>query len=126
MLAALRRSAPRAATALLVATLLSGCQGSGRGMLRRSAAKEPALMAPDGVIVVAEPAPKAAGWAARHPVLTRPREYYEESGGSTGGMNKVVATGRAAFIGVPSGIAAEIKQMVTGVPAPSRAAAPAY
>jgi hypothetical protein len=126
MRAALRRLAPRAAAAILVATLLSGCQGSGRGMLRRSAAKEPALLAPEGEVVVATPAPRAGGWAARHPALTRPREYYEESGGNNGGMSKVIASGRAAFIGVPSGIAAEIKQMVTGVPAPSRAAASTY
>ncbi|WZP00022.1 hypothetical protein EP7_001639 [Isosphaeraceae bacterium EP7] len=127
MRSSLRRSLPPVATALLVASLLSGCQGGSKGMFRRSAAKEPALVVPEGGVVVGETIPaKPAAFADRHPILSRPKEYYVESGGANGGMSKVVATGRAAFIGIPSGIGAEIKQMVTGVPAPSRGTSVTY
>lgn len=50
----------------------------------------------------------------RHPLLRKPRQYYDSTD-----SNKVVKTAAAAFIGVPSGIVGELRQIVVGVPRPA-------
>jgi hypothetical protein len=47
----------------------------------------------------------------RHPLLYKPRDYYENSG-----ENKVVKTAAAVVVGVPVGIVTELKQIVVGSP----------
>jgi hypothetical protein len=50
-------------------------------------------------------------WVDRHPLFTRPREYYE-----TTPSNKAVKVAAATVIGIPAGIFGEIRQIVTGNP----------
>ena len=51
----------------------------------------------------------------RHPLLSKPRDYYESSGD-----NKFVKSMAAGVIGVPAGIVGELKQIVVGKPAELR------
>jgi hypothetical protein len=99
---------------LLAASLIllgTGCQ-SGMSS-RRVATAEPALMSPTepGTTVVQTQPPRELTWADRHPLFTKPREYYDNSG-----SNRVVKTAAATVIGVPAGIFGELKQIVTGTP----------
>jgi hypothetical protein len=100
---------------VLGVAVLSGCQGSGS---RRVASAEPALSNPvDGGTVVEAP-PKAAQtvtWADRHPLFSKPRQYYDNAG-----TNKVVKAAAATVIGIPAGLVGEIKQIVVGTPAELR------
>ena len=61
------------------------------------------------------PAPQSVGYVDRHPILSKPRDYWED-----GGDNKIVKAARATFIGVPSGIYNEMKQIVVGAPPTTR------
>jgi hypothetical protein len=62
--------------------------------------------------VAATPPPEhKVSWTDRHPLFTKPRDYYESSGN-----NKVVKVAAATVIGIPAGIFGEIKQAVAGVP----------
>lgn len=98
---------------------LVGCQGG--GAKRRLSMAEPPLMSSEGTYddgggttVVAAP-PSSGGvvtFADRHPLLSKPRQYYE----STPGTNKVVKTAAATVIGVPAGIVGEMKQIFVGRP----------
>jgi hypothetical protein len=45
----------------------------------------------------------------RHPLLSKPREYYEDTD-----YNPIVKTAAAVVIGVPAGIVGEVRQMVAG------------
>jgi hypothetical protein len=54
-------------------------------------------------------------WVDRHPLFSKPRDYYDNSG-----TNKVVKTAAAAVIGVPAGIFGELKQIVVGAPSDTR------
>jgi hypothetical protein len=54
-------------------------------------------------------------WVDRHPLFSRPREYYE-----TTPSNKVVKAAAATVIGVPAGIFGELRQIVVGTPAEPR------
>jgi hypothetical protein len=99
---------------LLSAVILTvaGCHGRGA---RRSSAPEPALSGAledgqAGPIVDSAPA-KTVTYADRHPALSKPREYWENSGD-----NKVVKAAAATFIGVPVGLYGEMKQIVVGAP----------
>ncbi len=104
-------------SALLVAVI--GCQGA-RG--RRITKTEPALSSSinDDVIIgespsaAASPGPapaRTAGYVDRHPILSKPREYWDSSG-----ENKVVKAAAATFIGVPAGVLGEMRQIVVGTP----------
>jgi hypothetical protein len=77
------------------------------------ASAEPALNPPagPGSLVVEAPPPKSITWVDRHPLFSRPREYYEKSG-----KNKVAKVAAATVIGVPAGIVGEIRQVVVGRP----------
>ena len=92
---------------LIVALGLSGCQGAGSP--RRVAVAEPGLAVPgDSGTAIAE-APPAVTIVDRHPLLSKPRDYYESSGN-----NKIVKTAAAAVIGVPAGVVGELRQIVVG------------
>ncbi len=92
----------------------AGCQTGGT---RKASAPEPGLtVAPDsnGTVVEA-PRPKTVSYVDRHPLLSKPRDYWDNAGD-----NKIVKAGAATFIGVPVGIYGEIKQIVVGSPPETR------
>lgn len=106
---------------ILVCTLaasgpLAGCQSAGP---RKVASAEPGLTVPiePGASVAEGPARPASTltWVDRHPLFSKPRDYYDSSG-----TNKVVKTAAAAVIGVPAGIFGELKQIVIGAPSDTR------
>jgi hypothetical protein len=98
---------------------LVGCQSGSTGS-RRSVLKpkEPGLAmageAEPGVIVE-KPPPAAPAFVERHPLFYKPREIYNNSG-----KNKIVKVAGATIVGVPMGIAGELKQIVVGAPAAPR------
>jgi hypothetical protein len=90
--------------------VLPGCQA---GQSRRAAvaAAEPGLNGTgDPAPSVVEVAPaRPPTFADRHPLFTKPREYYDSSGN-----NKVVKAAAATMIGIPAGIVGELRQIVSG------------
>lgn len=95
--------------AMLVAA--PGCQGVGQ---RRSVAvNEPALDHPmaEGDLVVEAPPQRPMTFVDRHPMLYKPRDYYE-----TSGENPVVKAAAATLIGIPAGVLGEMRQIVVGKP----------
>lgn len=100
----------RLAIGSLALTLAVGCA---QARPRRVASAEPPLLpSAEGegdATVVEAPRARVVTFADRHPIVRRPREYYASTNG-----NKFGKTAAAAFIGVPSGIAAEMKQIVAG------------
>ncbi len=102
------------ALAALGAVGMLGCQG-GTGGYRRAAAKpEPSLAAADeggSGFVVSKPPPPEVGVVERHPLLYKPREIYNSAGN-----NKIVKVAGATIVGVPMGIAGEIRQILVGTP----------
>jgi hypothetical protein len=107
-----------AVTLTLTLTAAPGCQGSAQ---RRIASAEPGLVGPIEPGAKAAEAPGAVvasptgSWADRHPLFTRPREYYE-----TTPSNKVVKAAAATVIGIPAGLFGELKQIVVGTPPETR------
>ena len=100
---------------LVVAITMAGCTGQVHA--GRAPPPSPALSGttdPDGTVAEA-PAPKTVSYVDRHPLLSKPRDYYESSGD-----NKIVKTAAATFVGVPVGIYSEIKQIVVGTPPETR------
>ena len=65
--------------------------------------------------VAEAPQAKTVGYVDRHPMLSKPRDYWENAGD-----NKIVKAGAATFIGVPVGIYGELKQIVVGAPPETR------
>jgi hypothetical protein len=104
-----------AAGLVLLAAMTVGCQGA--GSTRVSSAPEPSLSgAIDNNTAVAEASPpKTVSYVDRHPLLSKPRDYWDSSGN-----NKIVKAGAATFIGVPVGIYGEIRQIVIGTPPQTR------
>ncbi len=105
------------AVALLaaLAAAASGCSG-GPSKRTIAASSEPALSTDPDVAIVdrAKPVPPSSvTFVDRHPLFSKPREYYEKTG-----TNKVSKTAAAAVIGVPAGIYGELKQIVVGNPTP--------
>lgn len=87
-----------------------GCHANGRS--RQVATAEPSLSLGEETApptIVEAPPARELGFADRHPLLFKPREYYETSGG--GKVGKVAS---ATVIGVPAGIIGEVKQIVVG------------
>ena len=102
--------------ALLAASALSGCSG---GPSRRSlTSTEPALTTSPGdsdITIVDRAKPVASNsFVDRHPLFSKPKSYYDNTG-----SNKVGKTAVAAVIGVPAGIYGELKQIVVGTPTPT-------
>ena len=96
------------ATAALAST---GCHGAGR---RRAFADEPALAgldAEDKQFLDAPAAPAGVTVVDRHPLLYKPREYWENSGD-----NRFVKAAAATFVGVPAGVVGEVRQIFVGRP----------
>ncbi len=89
-----------------IGSMAAGCSSSGP---RRSVVTaEPPLA---GTTDADAAAPKTVGWVDRHPLLSKPRDYWEKSGD-----NKIVKAAAATFVGVPSGMYNEVKQILVGVP----------
>jgi hypothetical protein len=96
----------------LTASGMLGCNSN--PSKRNLASTEPALIADDPDVAIvdrAKPVPRTASAVDRHPLLSKPRQYYDDTN-----SNKVAKTAAAAFIGVPAGIFGELKQIVVGVP----------
>ena len=74
---------------------------------------EPLYSADPGAdpVVIQAPRARVVTFADRHPLLTRPREYYDTTQGT-----KLRKTAAAAVLGLPSGMGAEIRQVVVGRP----------
>lgn len=99
---------------IAIAMLLAGCT-SARSSYRPIAAAEPPLdaLGGDPTLIAEVPAARPVTIVDRHPLLYKPREYYENSGD-----NKLTKTAAAALIGVPAGIIGEFRQIIVGQPAP--------
>ncbi len=68
----------------------------------------------DGVVVEGGPAAapaKTVSVVDRHPLFSKPRDYWESSGD-----NKIVKAAAATFVGVPAGLYGEVKQIIVGTP----------
>lgn len=98
--------------ALTLAVASSGC-ASRRSAYRPIASGEPGLEGAGGepAIVAGAPPSRTVTFADRHPLFSKPREYYEISG-----ENKLVKSAAATFIGVPAGVLGEMRQIVVGQP----------
>ena len=109
----MRRYRPAAALLLIAALAAAGCQGTAPG--RRLAKAEPALVDTPGDVagstVIEATPPRPVTVVDRHPLLSKPREYYESSG-----KNKLVKATAATVIGIPAGIVGELRQIVRGQP----------
>ena len=92
----------------LFALAIAGCAQS---RPRRVAAIEPPLDADSAgaTAVVEAPQARPLTFADRHPLFSRPKKYYDNTNG-----NKFAKTAAATVIGVPSGLAAEVRQIVVG------------
>jgi hypothetical protein len=110
---------PWLAMAAVTLATFTGCQSGPSN--RTLASAEPALSPSvvSGTVVSEKPAVIASDGATvrnvtfvdRHPLFSRPREYYESSGN-----NKAIKTAAAVVVGVPAGIFGELKQIVVGAP----------
>jgi hypothetical protein len=94
----------------------AGCQAPRSP--RALASSEPQLNSAtdSGSLVVEAPPPKAVTWVDRHPLFSKPRDYYDSSG-----SNKVVKVAAATVVGIPAGIVGEIRQVVVGRPPDAQA-----
>ena len=88
----------------------SGCKSGGS---RRMASTEPGLSNEPGTTVASAspPATASPAWVDRHPLFSKPRDYYEQSTSN----NKFMKTA-AGVVGVPVGLFGELKQIVVGKP----------
>ncbi len=101
----------RLLVALLATVSMSGCQGARSH--RSAAVSEPGLFPPgDGSAEIVEVQPsRTITFRDRHPLLAKPREYYDR-----GGHNKASKIAAATVVGVPAGIVGELRQIVVGRP----------
>lgn len=103
------------ASASLVAA--AGCQSNGA---RRIVSAEPGLsgsVEPGATVVEGAPlGARQVTWVDRHPLFSKPREYYDNSTSKS----KVVRAATATVVGVPVGFVGEIRQIVSGNPTPPR------
>ncbi len=99
----------------LMVVAVTGCAGG--GPRRKVAVAEPNvdLSGEADDTVVASPPPRGVTFVDRHPLLSKPRDYYENSGD-----NKAVKTIAATVVGIPAGVLGELKQIVVGKPAALR------
>lgn len=96
--------------ALVAIAVLPGCQ-SAQSRRTSVAAAEPSLVQPGDPSVVQAPPPKTVTVVDRHPLLSKPREYYESAGN-----NRLVKVTAATVVGIPAGIVGELRQIVVGRP----------
>jgi len=98
------------ALAVSTAGLAAGCHSGPSS--RTLASTEPSLTTPEsGTTVAAAPPARTVTWVDRHPLFSKPRDYYESSGNNT-----IVKTAAATVVGIPAGIFGELKQIVVGAP----------
>lgn len=62
-------------------------------------------------IATTPPTTKSVTFVDRHPMLYKPRDYWDGAG-----ENKVVKATAATVVGIPAGIVGELKQIVVGRP----------
>ncbi len=109
----------RAAVVLAAACAASTFAGCSSFPKRSQVTTEPGLTVSGGDgVAVSDPGlagARPATFADRHPLLYKPREYYDNSGNNT-----IVKTAAATFVGVPAGIVGELKQIITGTPGATR------
>jgi len=102
-----------------IALATAGCKSGGGS--RKVVTNEPGLdgpVEPGGSTVAASPdARTSVTWADRHPLFSKPRQYYD----NTTNSNKAVKVAKAAVIGVPAGLFGELKQIVVGSAPESKA-----
>ena len=102
-----------------IALTTAGCKNSGGS--RKVVTNEPGLdgpIEPGGSAVAASPDPgTSVTWVDRHPLFSKPRQYYDNSTSS----NKAVKVAKATVIGVPAGLVGELKQIVVGNTSGSKA-----
>lgn len=99
--------------ALLALLAAPGCQAAQSRRAALAAASEPGLATSgdqSGTTVAAQP-PRNVTFADRHPLFTKPREYYDSSGD-----NKAAKVAAATIVGIPAGIVGELRQIVDGRP----------
>lgn len=102
---------------VLVYGVATGCQSA--GPRKPIVTTEPAVSSSvdsDGTVVAADGTrqiapPKTVTWVDRHPLFSKPRDYWDSSGD-----NKIVKAAAATFVGVPSGMYNEVKQIIVGAP----------
>jgi hypothetical protein len=91
----------------------AGCQSPAP---KRITSTEPGLSDHGATVVESVPPPSTSyAWVDRHPLFSKPRDYYENAG-----SNKVVKAAAATVIGIPAGIFGEIRQIVVGPPAQAK------
>jgi hypothetical protein len=100
---------------LIVAT--AGCRSSGARRAATTPADPPLSSNVGGIgveekTIIEEPPAPTLGYVDRHPLLSKPREYYENSTSN----NKIARAAAATFVGVPVGIYGEVKQIFVGAP----------
>jgi hypothetical protein len=92
----------------------AGCHSS--GSRRAAAPAEPALSSSvgggDDRTIIEEPPARSVSYVDRHPLFSKPREYYENSTSNS----SIVKAATATFVGVPVGIFGEVRQIVVGAP----------
>jgi hypothetical protein len=102
-----------AITPLVILGICAGCQSPGHP--RTVVTPEPTLsgtVESDTTVAdgkSAAPPVKTTSVVDRHPLFSKPRDYWE-----TSGDNKVVKAAAATFVGVPVGIYGEVKQIIVG------------
>ena len=108
------RGSLRCILAGLALGLGTGCHSTPKAS--RVASAEPGLSSGPiepgaGSTIVQSPVARPVTFADRHPLFSKPRQYYDNSGN-----NKIVKAAAATVIGIPAGIVGEIKQIVVGAP----------
>jgi hypothetical protein len=93
----------------MIAASAAGCASHKNH--RSAASTEPPLDMGSGTSGPIVAQSSGHGWVDRHPLLYKPGEVYHNTG-----HGPVVKTGAAIFVGVPVGVAHEVKNIFVGVP----------
>jgi hypothetical protein len=110
---------PAIAVLVVLCGVVSGCQSAPQR--RTVVTPEPSISgAVDRDAAVADGSvtstpDRTVSWVDRHPIFSKPRDYWESSG-----ENKVVKAAAATFVGVPVGFYGEVKQIIVGAPVDGR------
>ncbi len=99
--------------AALALLLNAGCHNGSRSDVALSDAP---LVTENGAQVVEASPVRTATFVDRHPLFWKPREYYDSTNSGTVGK-----TAAATFVGVPTGIYGELRQIIVGIPPAGRA-----
>jgi hypothetical protein len=103
----MRHSSP---SLTLVAVALFAAAGCASKPYNKSAIAEPPLiLGEQGSTVDAPPPVRSASVVDRHPLFSKPAQVYQNTN-----QNGVVKAAAATFVGIPWGIAGELKQIAVG------------